>query len=183
MILTITGPSGVGKTTLLNGLMDALSGSQNLEAYTTRDPRPTDENYCYVSDHEFDAMEARGEFLWTAHPHGKKYGTRKFALDQALASPDINISVLVIDAVKKLHTYAPGLVVSFYIHIDDEAELRRRFSERNDMPEDSVEARIAECKSWYEEAQKSGVPFIYVDGKKSREELVKDVLTVLKVRV
>ncbi|MBX4192130.1 AAA family ATPase [Candidatus Parcubacteria bacterium] len=176
MIVTLTGPSGVGKTTLLRSLVRALPHAHPLMSYTTRSPRPTDEpgEYTYVGDEQFEKMKS--SFLWEAKTYKSRYGTRKEDIDFALAH-DIYIPILVMDAVKKLHTYTSTKVTYLYIHIDDENELRRRFQERGDNPEE-VEARIAENKTWFKEAQQSGIPFIYLDGKQTREELLAQALKV-----
>lgn len=184
MILTLTGPSGVGKTTLLNNVMHALPHAQPLESVTTRAPRPTDESsFVYVSDEEFDAMQARGEFLWQVEVHSKRYATRKAAIDLALTH-EVYIAVLLIEAVETLHDYAtlkgkPKEVTSLYIEINNEAELHRRFAERNDMSDTEVESRIAECRSWNAQAKNSRAPFVFLDGNRTREALLAQALAII----
>src|SRR6185437_7584339 len=109
MILSLTGPSGVGKTTLMHNLLHALPNVKTLTSYTTRAPRESDEpgEYNYISQEEFDRMQAAGEFLWTAQAYVNHYGTRKADIDIALANKDtLYMPVLVLSAVKKLHEYA-----------------------------------------------------------------------------
>ena len=187
MILSITGPSGVGKTTLMHNLLGVLPGAKPLTSVTTRSPRPTDEpgEYEYVSQEEFDAIADAGAFLWQARAYINRYGTRKAIIDEALASPTLYLPALVIDAVKTLHAYAAEVgkteaVRSLYLHIQDESELRARFTERGDKPEEA-EARIAECRSWNKNAKESGVPFIYLEATKTREEIVENALVQLRL--
>lgn len=186
MIVSLTGPSGVGKTTLMHNLLKALPNVQPLVSYTTRAPRPSDEpgEYAYISQDEFDSMKAAGEFLWTANAYVNNYGTRKADINVALDAKTIFMPVLVLNAVKKLHDYArevgkTGHVHSMYIQIEDEAELRSRFKERGDNPEEA-EARINECRTWNEEAKNLGVPFIWLEAQKKREDIVADALALLK---
>lgn len=181
MLVSITGPSGVGKTTLLHNLIKKLPGAKPLISYTTRDPRPSDEpgEYSYVSKEEFDALAQSGAFLWEAHTYVNRYGTKKEDVDRALSS-GFYLPVLVIDAVKKLDEYARSIgkvreVRHLYILIEDIDELRNRLIERGDSPEER-EARIKECLDWNAQAAHSGVPFIYIHAKKSREEILKDAL-------
>lgn len=185
MIVSITGPSGVGKTTLLHNLLKEIPEAKPLISYTTRPPRPSDEpgEYAYISRDEFEAMSAAGEFLWEARTYKNLYGTKKADIDRAL-SEGFYFPVLVVSAVKTLHEYAATVGKAqnahyLYIHIDDEAELRKRFKERGDAQEE-VDARIKENKDWNEQAAASGVPFIYLPATKTREEILADALARLE---
>ena len=184
MILSITGPSGVGKTTLLHNLLQKIPEAQPLTSYTTREPRPSDEpgEYVYVSHDEFDRMAKSGAFLWEARTYVNRYGTKKEDIDRALSS-GFYMPVLVIDAVKKLYEYAHSThrenqARYMYIFIDDEAELRKRFKERGDAPGET-EVRIQECRDWNAKAAKSGVPFIYLQATKKREDILADALSYI----
>ncbi len=186
MILSITGPSGVGKTTLMHNLLQALPNAVPLASVTTRAARPTDEpgEYEYVSQAEFDARRARGEFLWEVHPHGKSYATAKKTVDAALASPNIFIPPLVISAVGSLLAYAKtqdksGAVRAIYIWIESPEELRKRFYNRGDMSKEEIEGRLEECRSWNAEAKSSGLPFIFLPATKTQEEILADALLLV----
>lgn len=184
MIISITGPSGVGKTTLLHNLLRSIPQARTLTSVTTREQRPSDEpgEYQYVTDAEFDALSAKGAFLWEVNPHGKKYATRRDTIDIALRE-GFYLPVLVVGAVEKLHAYAnaqglEGNVRSLYILIDDEEELRKRFKERGDSPAET-EVRIRECRDWNAQAEASGVPFIYLHATKKREDILADTLSCI----
>lgn len=186
MILSITGPSGVGKTTLLHNLLKEIPKGRTLTSYTTRAPRPSDEpgEYVYISREEFEKISQSGAFLWEARTYKNLYGTKKEDVDRALENKEggeLYMPVLVIDAVKKLYAYAAsagktGAARYLYIFIDDEAELRNRFKERGDSPEET-EARIQECKDWNAQAAVSGVPFMYLHATKKREDILADALS------
>jgi guanylate kinase len=171
----------------MHNILKSSTHTRPLISYTTRQPRPTDEpgEYSYIMQEEFDRMEAMGEFLWTAKTYVNHYGTRKADIDAAFADTgEVYIPVLVLNAVKTLYEYAQATnqtdkLHSLYIHIDDEAELRARFKERGDKQEE-VEARIAECKSWNKEAKNLGVPFIYLEAQKKREDILADALEHIK---
>jgi len=167
----------------MHNLLKTLPHIKTLTSYTTRAARPSDEpgEYNYISQEEFDRMSAAGEFLWEAHAYVNHYGTRKADIDMALADTvALYMPVLVLSAVKKLHEYANETgksknLHSMYIHIDNEDELRSRFKERGDKPEEA-EARIAECRTWNEEAKNLNVPFIWLQAQKKREDILAEAV-------
>jgi len=89
MIVTFTGPSGVGKTTVRRTLVESDPRRfVALPMVTTRLPKPGDDGeYIYVSQEEFDRMNAQGEFSSSTRLPGKEerwYGYRKEEIDYAL---------------------------------------------------------------------------------------------------
>jgi len=92
-LFIVSGPSGAGKTTLINRVREQLS-PLGIELYfsvshTTRKPRSGEvagESYHYVSDDEFTSMVERAEFLEWAHVHANRYGTSKAEVAERLAS-------------------------------------------------------------------------------------------------
>src|SRR4051812_1503027 len=83
-LFIVSGPSGAGKTTLINRVRDQLSPiGINLYfsvSHTTRKARPGEaegRNYYFVTDAHFGRMIERGEFLEWAHVHAHRYGTAK----------------------------------------------------------------------------------------------------------
>jgi guanylate kinase len=83
-LFIVSGPSGAGKTTLINSVRDRLR-PMGIELYfsvshTTRAPRAGEVNginYHYVTRDEFESMVARGEFIEWAHVHANLYGTSR----------------------------------------------------------------------------------------------------------
>lgn len=85
-IISITGPSGVGKTTLARELLRTHPDWGIVVSITTREPRPSDlrGEYRYISHEEFEEREAREEFIWAAEVHGIRNGTLFASIDEAL---------------------------------------------------------------------------------------------------
>jgi guanylate kinase len=87
-LFVITAPSGAGKSSLINALLKADPRLKLSVSYTTRPPRPGEENareYHFIDDATFLAMRSRGEFLESAEVHGNRYGTSKKVIQDALA--------------------------------------------------------------------------------------------------
>ena len=90
-LFIVSGPSGAGKTTLINRVREQLA-SLGIELYfsvshTTRKPRNGEiagESYHYVSDDEFSLMVGRTEFLEWAYVHANRYGTSKAEVAERL---------------------------------------------------------------------------------------------------
>src|SRR4051812_36375499 len=83
--LVITGPSGVGKGTLIKGLLRAIPGLQLAVSATTRAPRPGEVNgrdYHFLSAEEFEERVQNGEFLEHAEYADNRYGTLRSELER-----------------------------------------------------------------------------------------------------
>jgi guanylate kinase len=91
-LFIVSGPSGAGKTTLINRVQEQLAplGIQLYfsVSHTTRKPRTGEvpgQSYHYVSDDEFSRMVAQSEFLEWAYVHANRYGTSKSEVSERLA--------------------------------------------------------------------------------------------------
>jgi len=92
-LFIISGPSGAGKTTLINEVrkqLDPIGISLYFSvSHTTRKPRTGEEhgkNYYFVSPEKFTSMVERGEFLEWAHVHEQRYGTSRLEVMERLKS-------------------------------------------------------------------------------------------------
>jgi guanylate kinase len=84
-VLVITGPSGVGKGTLIRRLLEAVPGSELSVSATTRSPREGEVNgrdYHFLGTDEFVQRVADGEFVEHAEYAGHHYGTRRSELQR-----------------------------------------------------------------------------------------------------
>ena len=86
-IIVLSGPSAVGKDTVIRKLMELSPSLKRPPAYTTRQPRPGEidgRDYTFVSPETFGAMEAAKQFLETARVHGNCYGTSRALVQELL---------------------------------------------------------------------------------------------------
>jgi guanylate kinase len=84
-VLVITGPSGVGKGTLIRGLMQRIPNLELSVSATTRAPRPGERDgidYHFLSEPEFDRRVREGAFVEHADYAGRRYGTLRSELDE-----------------------------------------------------------------------------------------------------
>ncbi len=88
MLLIISGPSGVGKTTITRAIERAVVGSVFSVSVTTRQKTVDDAegvDYRFVTDEQFEQMVANDELLEHADVFGKKYGTPRDLVEEHLS--------------------------------------------------------------------------------------------------
>lgn len=139
IFFVVSGPSGVGKNTLLNFALKEVSGIYYLPSLTTRPLRPTESQgnpYFFVSVDEFEAMIKEQVFLeWKKIHDGNYYGTHLPTIIYALNNGfDLatDMDVLGCQDVRKKF---PESVISIFIAPPSIEELRKRLSKRDNNPE------------------------------------------------
>lgn len=88
-LFIVSAPSGAGKTSMVNALLDSNKEIALSISYTTRAPRPGEMNgkdYHFVSRDKFLQMAQRGDFLESAEVYGNLYGTSQSWIKKELAS-------------------------------------------------------------------------------------------------
>jgi guanylate kinase len=184
MILTLSGASGTGKTSIEQALIDRLPNARPLLSITTRKSRPTDimGDFQHVSGEEFTGMEQRGEFLWHAAIGETRYGTRRTDLQYALAHPNIIwIMILIPSTVQNLLQAAaaePGDhdIRSFYILNPSDDILRKRLLTRGETEEAIASRALKEMAHFEQSAKQSGLPFIEIADNDDLEEKIQAVI-------
>lgn len=148
-LFVVAAPSGAGKTTLVRLLLEQESRVHLSISYTTRGPRPGEENgreYHFVDNVEFQAMIARHEFLEWAEVHGNFYGTsQKWIADQLAAGHDVLLEIDWQGAqqVRKLFPQAIGI----FILPPSMEELTRRLTGRGTDSADVIARRLAAAQA------------------------------------
>lgn len=97
LLIVLSGPSGVGKTTITKALMEQGWSGYVLVTATTRRPRPGEidgVHYHFYSIQQFQELVGRGEFLEHAEVHGNWYGTPATPVRERLArSMDVIMTI------------------------------------------------------------------------------------------
>jgi len=163
MLLIISGPSGVGKTSINRELVKRLGGVFSVSA-TTRPKTPEDtegEDYYFLSDEEFDRMIEAGEFLEWAEVFDHRYGTpRKPVMENLQAGRLVIVEVDVRGAeqVKKAIPDAFGL----FVLPPSEHDLLDRLRGRKREPEEVIQRRFAEAQREIAQARTNGVYDVFI---------------------
>jgi guanylate kinase len=143
-LFVITAPSGAGKSSLINALLKDDPALKLSISYTTRAPRPGEQNareYHFIDDAAFLAMRSRGEFLESAEVHGNRYGTSKKVIQDALARGQyllLEIDWQGAQQVRKLYSDCVGI----FILPPSIEELERRLRSRGQDSEAVIRRRL-----------------------------------------
>ncbi|MFM8191871.1 MAG: guanylate kinase [Candidatus Nanopelagicus sp.] len=146
-LLVVSGPSGVGKSTLTNRLRDDDRFWISVSA-TTRSKRIGEKDgvdYHFVSDKEFDQMIDKNEFLEWANFAGAKYGTPRKAVDKALASGKNVVLEIELNGARQVRKNSKDAVLIF-IEPPTWEELKSRLEKRGTESEDSTQTRLDRAK-------------------------------------
>ncbi len=96
-LFMVVAPSGAGKSSLVNALLEREPAIKLSISYTTRQPRPGEQHgreYFFTSAEDFLAKREAGEFLESAEVHGNYYGTSRIQItDQMKAGTDILLEI------------------------------------------------------------------------------------------
>jgi len=137
----ITGPSGVGKGTLIRGLLEREPGLQTSVSATTREPREGEVNgreYHFLSRADFDQRVANGEFIEHAEYAGNRYGTLRSELDRPA---EVIVLEIEIQGARQVRETLPGAVQVFIAppSLDD---LKQRLVGRASDSADQIARRM-----------------------------------------
>jgi guanylate kinase len=141
-IRVITGPSGVGKGTLIRLLLDRFPRMALSISATTRAPRPGERHgidYWFLSPEEFQRRIDNDEFLEWAEYAGHRYGTLRSELER-----DVDVLVLEIEVqgARQVRERLPE-AVSVFIAPPSEEALRTRLVGRGSDDPEQIEKRLA----------------------------------------
>jgi guanylate kinase len=138
LLAVITGPSGVGKDSLLSRLKLLNRPYHFAVTATTRPSRPEETDgvdYFFLSDQQYDEMLAKGEFLENATVYDYRYGVPKPPIREALAAGKDVVFRTDIQGARYIKSVCPGAVTVFVLPPSgDELEWRLR-SRATDSPE------------------------------------------------
>lgn len=144
----VAAPSGSGKTSLVNALLEREPGISLSVSYTSRLPRPGEvdgKHYHFVSREVFERMAAAGMFYEYANVHGDLKGTARSAVEPLLASGRDVLLEIDWQGARQVRAACPDSV-SVFILPPSRAELERRLRARASDSAETIARRLADSR-------------------------------------
>jgi guanylate kinase len=143
-VFVITGPSGVGKGTLIRSLRERVPELELSVSATTRAPRPGEEDgvaYHFLTDADFQRRVEAGEFVEHATYSGRRYGTLRAELDRRTREGHPVVLEIEVQGARQVRRTMPEALQVFIAPPSREA-LRARLVGRGTDDAEQVEARL-----------------------------------------
>jgi guanylate kinase len=180
-VIVITGPSGVGKGTLIHGLLQRIPEFELSVSATTRTPRPGERDgvdYHFLTPEEFESHVKAGDFLEHATYSGHRYGTLRSEVERRLDAGRAVVLEIEVQGARQVRHAMPEAVAVFIAPPSREA-LRARLVGRGTDAPDQVEGRMRTAERELE--AQSEFPYVVVNDRleHATEELVEIVRVAL----
>ena len=155
-LFVVAAPSGAGKSSLVNALLELDSHVQPSVSHTTRAPRGQEKHgreYFFASEQEFDAMVAANGFVEWAHVHNNRYGTSKKAIEERMATgADVILEIDFQGAIQIKETFSNAVCI--FILPPSWEELRARLERRGEDAPETIDLRMKNAAIEVAQAQK-----------------------------
>ena len=178
VLLVISGPSGVGKGTIINKLFDMDDNLYFSVSATTRKPRPGEidgVHYSFKTVEEFENDIKTGEMLEYAQFSGNYYGTPRSAVEKKLSQGKDVVLDIEIQGAKNVKRLMPEAVLVYILPPSIE-ELKSRLFGRNTETEESANRRLQTAYSELHEAPEVYDYFIVNDVVESAATRIEEIL-------
>jgi len=176
--IVISGPSGVGKSTIYKRVLEADSGVAYSVSVTTRPMRPGETNkvdYEFVSPAEFDALVAAGLLAESALVHGHHYGTRRTAIEtHSKAGRDVVMDLDVQGGMSIKRLYPEGVLI--FVLPPSWESLEQRLRSRATDSAEVIETRLRNAREELNWAMR----YDYAVVNENLDEAVRQTLVIIE---
>jgi len=172
-LIVLTGPSGVGKGTLMNEILNRYPELHYSVSATTRSPRPGEingKNYYFISRNQFEEWVTQGEFLEWAEFAGNCYGTPREAVLNHVQSGNLVVLEIELEGARQIrHSFPSSL--SIFILPPSFAELEQRIRRRGQDAEEAITRRLQRAQEEIAAANEFDLQIINDDFEKALNEI------------
>lgn len=143
-LIVLTGPSGVGKGTLVRSLLQSHPQLYLSISATTRSPRAGEsdgEHYYFVSRSDFEKMIAENQLLEWAQFAGNYYGTPRLPIEQQIAQGKSILLEIELEGARQIHRSFPS-ALRIFILPPSFAELEKRLRDRSSDADEAIARRL-----------------------------------------
>ena len=177
-LIIITGPSGVGKGTVVKELLDRNKDIWLSISATTRNPRVGENdglNYYFISEERFKDMIDKKEFLEWAQFAGNYYGTPLSSVNEKIEKGFIVLLEIEVEGAKQIKEKFPE-ALSIFLLPPSKEELEKRIRNRGTEKEEAINRRLSRAN--YEIASSDKFDFTLTNH--NVDETVKEVFKIIK---
>jgi len=145
LLFIVSAPSGAGKTTIVERLVEQTPHLRMSRSYTSRPARAGETDgvdYNFVSRNRFDSMIDAGDFLEWADVFGNRYGTSAADTDRLLAAGDDVVLVIDVQGARKVRAQKKEDVTGIFVMPPSYIVLEQRLRGRSKDSEDAIQRRL-----------------------------------------
>ncbi|RCJ17258.1 guanylate kinase [Nostoc sp. ATCC 43529] len=172
-LIVLTGPSGVGKGTLMRSLLQRHPELYYSVSVTTRSPRPGEidgKSYYFISRSKFEQLIAEGEFLEWAEFAGNYYGTPREAVLNQINSGKLVVLEIELEGARQIRASFPSALSIFVLPPSFE-ELERRIRSRNQDSEEAIGRRLQRAQEEIKAADEFDIQIVNDDFKTALNDI------------